>query len=102
IFLVLTDGLENDSREYISDQIRQRIKTQEEEFSWRFVFMGADEKSILDANNMGISAKNYVQAENTSRGMNNAFKTMNSAVTSYVSNTEYDLQRDYDNSLVED
>jgi len=41
IFLVITDGQENSSREYKLDQIQEKIKHQEEKYQWEFVFMGS-------------------------------------------------------------
>lgn len=43
MFLIVTDGQENSSREFNQDQIFKMIKLQREQYSWEFVFMGANQ-----------------------------------------------------------
>jgi hypothetical protein len=39
IFVVQTDGIENASREYTAEQVREMIKEQTEQWNWTFVFL---------------------------------------------------------------
>lgn len=80
LILVITDGLENSSKEYSAERIKEMIDTQRNKYSWEFVFMGADEQSIKDANDFGII--NTVMYSNDAFGTRSAYETM-SAMTAY-------------------
>lgn len=59
MFVVMTDGGENNSREYKLQDIKDRIKTQEEVYSWEFVYVGMDLTTKSDANNLGFKNQLY-------------------------------------------
>lgn len=61
LFVVITDGQENYSRELRGDQIKQMIKEQTEKYSWTFLFMGADIDAYEGAASLGIAASNAAQ-----------------------------------------
>jgi hypothetical protein len=42
LFIIMTDGLENSSKEYNSSQIKEMVKEQEDKYNWKFTFIGAD------------------------------------------------------------
>lgn len=54
IFVVMTDGLENSSREFTKQQIHQMIQHQQEKYQWQFTFLGADQNAFAEARAMGI------------------------------------------------
>lgn len=49
--LVMTDGLENASRQWTIDDVRALIAQQERDYSWDFVFLGAN----MDAVEVGVT-----------------------------------------------
>ncbi len=55
IFVVITDGQENASREYNHARVTEMIKHQRDKYAWDFVFLGADENAIGVATSMGIN-----------------------------------------------
>jgi electron transfer flavoprotein alpha subunit len=54
IFVILTDGLENASREYTREKIFDMIRHQEEKYGWEFVFLGANQDAIGVGRDLGI------------------------------------------------
>lgn len=56
IFVIVTDGHENASREFNNEKIKEMIERQKNEYGWQFIFLGADATSFDGAVNMGISA----------------------------------------------
>ena len=56
IFVILTDGLENYSKEFNSSRINEMIKSQRANYQWEFVFLGANQDAIDVAGNIGIEA----------------------------------------------
>lgn len=62
IFVITTDGMENSSYQYSSDEIKLMISRQEEKYGWEFVFVAANIDAIEVAGNIGIRkerAANY-------------------------------------------
>jgi len=53
IVAILTDGQENQSREYSRDSIRDIISDMEKKYSWEFVFMGANIDSFAVGGSVG-------------------------------------------------
>jgi uncharacterized protein YegL len=56
MFIIITDGHENASREYTADKIKKRIEKQKVKHGWEFVFFGANMDAIEEAGKLGISA----------------------------------------------
>jgi electron transfer flavoprotein alpha subunit len=54
IFVILTDGLENASKEYTREKIFDMIRHQEEKYGWEFVFLGANQDAIGVGMELGI------------------------------------------------
>ena len=45
LFVITTDGMENASRIYSIDRVREMIKRQKDEHGWEFLFLGANKNS---------------------------------------------------------
>ena len=54
ICLIVTDGAENSSKEYKTEQIHQMITHQREAYKWQFSFLGVGESVFADAVKMGF------------------------------------------------
>lgn len=68
IFLITTDGMENASREYSSQRVKEMIKRQEEKYGWEFFFVAANIDAVETAEHIGIRrerAANYSAEEGT-------------------------------------
>ena len=62
MFIIMTDGLENASHIYTSDEVKKMIKKEKEKYGWEFVFIGANIDSVETAKCYGIDpdrAVNY-------------------------------------------
>ncbi len=57
IFVIQTDGFENASRRYSGAQINSMIAHQRDQYSWQFVFLGANQDAIASAAKFGIAAE---------------------------------------------
>jgi len=55
IFAIMTDGLENASKEYTHAAIKQMITRQERVYNWQFLYMGADQDAIEVGASIGIA-----------------------------------------------
>lgn len=56
IFVITTDGLENASREYSCEQVKEMVDREKEENGWEFIFLGANIDAVETAGRIGISA----------------------------------------------
>ena len=59
IFVIITDGYENASREYSYDRVKKMIE-QKKEDGWEFLFLGANIDAIGEAEKIGIAADRSV------------------------------------------
>lgn len=57
LFVIMTDGQENSSKEYKKDMVVDLIKEQEKS-GWTFVYLGADQNAWANAQGMGLSLGN--------------------------------------------
>lgn len=57
IFVILTDGHENSSKEFTQSRVQELIKHQTEKYSWQFVFLGADQDAF-QGKSVGVHANN--------------------------------------------
>lgn len=42
MFVIITDGEENSSREYSADKVRSMIEHEKKKYGWEFIFLGAN------------------------------------------------------------
>jgi hypothetical protein len=62
MFVIITDGEENASREYTVSTIKSQIERQKVKYGWEFVFLGANIDAVTTASRFGIDpdrAQNY-------------------------------------------
>ena len=90
LFVIITDGLENSSREYNSTTVKKLIETQKEKYGWEFLFLGANIDAIETANTIGISAERAVNYKSDSIGTKKNYDTLNKAVEEVRSGKDLD------------
>ncbi|MCH5376397.1 MAG: VWA domain-containing protein [Planctomycetes bacterium] len=56
VFVVMTDGQENSSKEFSKSDIKAMIHRQQDTYSWHFTFLGANQDAFAEAVGMGIAA----------------------------------------------
>lgn len=56
VFVVMTDGQENSSKEFTKAMIRQMIEHQQSAYNWQFTFLGANQDAFAEAESMGMAA----------------------------------------------
>jgi hypothetical protein len=57
---IMTDGMENASREWAHPQIKQLIEKQTQEYQWQFLYLGADQDAIEVGMSIGVGAGHAV------------------------------------------
>ncbi len=62
LFIITTDGMENASKLYTYEKVRQMVERQKSRYAWEFLFLGANIDALEVAGRFGISedhAANY-------------------------------------------
>lgn len=98
LVVVMTDGMENSSREYTLKQVQEMIKEQTDKYSWEFMYQGTDITTSKTADELGFKFKTYGSRKKFSnnydmincavsnyRGLANAGATMDEATLSFCS-----------------
>jgi uncharacterized protein YegL len=83
LFVITTDGLENASREFSYDKIKEMISRQKEKYGWEFVFLGANIDAISTAERFGISEDRAVNFVSDSIGTTMNYSVMSSFVSDF-------------------
>lgn len=81
LFVILTDGLENASKDYRKSRIAEMIKHQQEHYSWRFEFLGANVDAFAEANALNIPHSINFAAD--SEGIGNVYCGLTRSTTGY-------------------
>jgi hypothetical protein len=54
IFVIVTDGQENSSKEFSKARIKEMIDEQQKKYDWQFTFLGANQDAFAEAGGIGI------------------------------------------------
>lgn len=89
VFVTITDGLENSSREYNAAKVAAMTKEQQEKYGWQFVYLGANQDALAEGAKVGVvqdCAANYSE-EKTS----GAIRATSSNLASYRTGEKKDM-----------
>lgn len=81
---ILTDGDENDSKEFSSPRIQSLLKEKKDQ-NWAITFMGTTEASINNAVSLGISRGNTMSFADSAAGVKGSMTKLSSVRTAYYS-----------------
>ena len=79
LFVITTDGMENSSREYTYERVKQLIE-QKKEAGWEFIFLGANIDAAKEAARFGISVDCAANYHADSIGTESMYEAVNDAV----------------------
>ena len=101
MFVIMTDGMENASRRYSSEQVKQMIERQKKRYGWEFLFIGANIDAVETAARYGIDADRAVNYHADKEGTRVVYQSVANAVCSLRENKELkadwseEINRDY-------
>ena len=75
IFAIITDGYENASHKYSSDEVKKMIKEQSEK-GWEFIFLGANIDAVETAKSYGMKEDLAFNYKANSKGTRKAYAMM--------------------------
>ena len=80
LFVIITDGMENASREYSYPMIRKMIEFEKEKYGWEFIFLGANIDADAVADRYGIHRSRAMNYHADSQGIRHSYREVNDAV----------------------
>ena len=80
LFVIITDGMENASREFRAGQIRAMIE-EEKRYGWEFLFLGANIDAISAASKIGISADRAVNYHADAEGTRLNYEVLSETIS---------------------
>lgn len=81
MFIITTDGLENASHRYDSEQVKRMIERQKEKYGWEFLFIGANIDAVETARSYGIDEDRAVNYNADSKGTGILYESVACAVS---------------------
>ena len=82
MFVITTDGQENASHRYTSEQVKNMIERQKEKYGWEFLFIGANIDAVETAARYGIDKDRAVNYNADGKGTHILYDTVSDAVCS--------------------
>ncbi|AZP04682.1 vWA domain-containing protein [Jeotgalibaca ciconiae] len=101
MFVIITDGEENSSREYSVERVKALIEQQKIKHEWEFIFLGANIDAVKAAGRFGISPDRAQNYHGDSQGVELNFRVMSDAVAVYRKKSSIppswnkEIQKDY-------
>ncbi|MBR4360149.1 MAG: VWA domain-containing protein [Clostridia bacterium] len=83
VFIITTDGMENASHRYSSDEVKQMVKRQKEKYGWEFLFLGANIDAVETAAHFGIMEDRAVTFHNDARGQKLNYEVLSKTVSAF-------------------
>jgi len=83
LFVITTDGMENASRSFSYDKIKEMIQGQKSEYAWEFIFLGANIDAVEVANRFGIERSHAQNFHNDRAGIQLNYEVLSQAVSAY-------------------
>ena len=69
--VIITDGMENASREFTSKDVKNRIKHQKDVYKWDFQFLAANQDAFAAGESMGLDRKSCMNFVSDAIGVKN-------------------------------
>ena len=82
LFVITTDGMENASHFYTSDDVKRKIQRQKELYGWEFLFLGANIDAVETARRYGIDEMYAASYVSDSGGTRRNYEAMDAAISS--------------------
>jgi len=100
MFVITTDGMENASRKYDSDEVKKMISRQKESAGWEFLFIGANIDAVETASRFGIGRDRAVNYRADKKGTKVLYEAVGAAVANLCA--EKSIAPDWSRKIEED
>lgn len=94
LFVTITDGEENASREYTNEMLKKLIKEQEDVYSWNFTYIGANQDAFNSASKFGGRYDKSLNYTASSSGIADMSYKLSQATTRFRSMSSNEITKD--------
>ena len=81
MFVITTDGMENASHHYSSDEVKRMIEKEKSEYGWEFLFIGANIDAVETGGRFGIDPAHVANYKADRRGTHILYESVAAAVS---------------------
>ena len=85
LFIVITDGAENASKEFTGDVVKNMIDHQKKEYNWDFIFLAAGINAFDEGSKIGMDAGKCATFSKSAAGMRAGGQSMSAYTAAYRS-----------------
>ena len=93
LLVIITDGLENASREFTKDKVREMIAHQQEVYNWDFIFLGANMDAVSEAGHLGINRRTSRTFAHNKEGVQEMYADLDVKLCSYRLSEDIEFAR---------
>jgi uncharacterized protein YegL len=83
LFVIITDGYENASKEFSGSQIQDLIKQQTEVYNWTFTYLGANQDAFKAGGTIGVDKSKILNYAANSLGTCQAWSSLDVCTSKY-------------------
>lgn len=83
LFIITTDGMENASRQYSYEKVKEMVERQKEKYGWEFLFLGANIDAIDVAGKFGIDSNRALNYVSDHKGTQLNYEVLNKTVSEF-------------------
>lgn len=81
LFVIITDGYENASREYSRAKVKELIEQEKRKHGWEFLFLGANIDAVATAETIGIDEDHSADFHADEKGVGLNYEVLSDAVS---------------------
>lgn len=100
MFIITTDGQENASYHFSSDEVKKMIEHQKAKYGWEFLFIGANIDAVETAAHFGIGSNRAVNYNADSEGTQLLYETLSAPISAMRADAA--ISDDWGQSIEED
>lgn len=103
LFIITTDGMENASRRYSYEKVKQMIERQKKRYGWEFLFLGANIDAVSVAGQFGIAPEKAVRFHCDEQGTALNYRVLSETIAKVrcgapmAANWKAEIEADYQN-----
>jgi hypothetical protein len=87
IMIVVTDGMENASKQFTATELAEKIKHQEDIYKWEFIYLGANQDSFAVGGAYGYASAKMSNYKPTKASINKTFANLSEAAVKFRGGT---------------